>query len=262
MPHRKSPHTAHQFPRIRKATIDLLKAAKRKNMIHSMIEVDISTARKKLREHKKQTSQYLSFTGYVIRCIARAVEKHRRVHAYRNWGNKLIEFDDVDVSTTMERKVGGRSEVIAKIIRSANTKTVHEISREIENEKTQDVEKAEVYRFIRLYLAVPAFIRRLVFRILDRSPHQMKKRAGTIMVTSVMTAGGGAGWGIPIASHTLNVTIGGIVKRPVEKEGMIENREHLCLTVSFDHDIVDGAPAARFIRELTGLIQSGKEIPA
>ncbi len=184
------------------------------------------------------------------------------MHAYRNWGNKLIEFDDVDVSTTMERKVGGRSEVIAKIIRSANTKTVHEISREIEDEKTQGVEKAEVYRFIRLYLAIPAFIRRLVFRILDRSPHQMKKRAGTIMVTSVMTPGGGAGWGIPIASHTLNVTIGGIIKRPVALNGTIENVEHLCLTVSFDHDIVDGAPAARFIRELTGLIQSGKEIPA
>lgn len=226
-------------------------------MIHSIIEVDISSTRKKLREVKKNTGQYLSFTGYIIACIALAVERNKRVHAYRNLRNQLIEFDDVDVSTTMERRLGGHSEVVAKIIRSANKKSVHEISREIEEERSRNVEDAEVYRFIRLYLAIPAFIRRLVFRILDRSPHQMKKRAGTVMVTSVAASGGGAGWGIPIASHTLNVTVGSIVRRPREVGGGIENIEHLCLTVSFDHDIVDGAPAARFVRELTKLIRSG-----
>ena len=79
------------------------------------------------------------------------------------------------------------------------------------------------------------------------------------MVTSVMPVGSGDGWGIPIASHTLNVTIGGIIKRPKLVDGRLENREHLCLTVSFDHDIVDGAPAARFIREMTKLIESGSD---
>ncbi|MFN2169360.1 MAG: 2-oxo acid dehydrogenase subunit E2, partial [Anaerolineae bacterium] len=35
------------------------------------------------------------------------------------------------------------------------------------------------------------------------------------------------------------------------------NREHLCLTVTFDHDIVDGAPAARFIQRFVTLVQTG-----
>lgn len=256
MPNQRSPHTVTPFPRVRKATVDLLTAAKRKNMIHSIIEVDITDARKKLRETKNKTKQFVSLTGYIIHCISRAVEKNRRVHAYRNLWNKLVLFDDVDVSTTMERKVGGQYEVVAKIIRAANSKTILEISQEIEEEKSRVPEDAEVFKFIRLYLAIPAFVRRLVFRILDRAPHQMKKRAGTIMVTSVMTIGSGAGWGMPIASHTVNVTIGGIIKRPKLTNGQVENREHLCLTVSFDHDIVDGAPAARFIREMTKLIES------
>jgi len=40
-------------------------------------------------------------------------------------------------------------------------------------------------------------------------------------------------------------------------EGRIEPREILSLTVVFDHDVIDGAPAARFARRLVELIKSG-----
>ena len=40
-------------------------------------------------------------------------------------------------------------------------------------------------------------------------------------------------------------------------EGRIEPREILNLTVVFDHDVIDGAPAARFVRRLVELIESG-----
>jgi pyruvate/2-oxoglutarate dehydrogenase complex dihydrolipoamide acyltransferase (E2) component len=40
-------------------------------------------------------------------------------------------------------------------------------------------------------------------------------------------------------------------------EERIEPREILNLTVSFDHDIVDGGPATRFVRRLVELIESG-----
>lgn len=69
--------------------------------------------------------------------------------------------------------------------------------------------------------------------------------------------GKGAGWGMPVATHTLNVAIGGIAERVVAKKDQVENRQQICLTVSFDHDIVDGAPAARFIRDLKKSIEKG-----
>ncbi len=40
-------------------------------------------------------------------------------------------------------------------------------------------------------------------------------------------------------------------------EGRIEPREILNLTVMFDHEIIDGAPAARFTHRLVELIESG-----
>lgn len=251
-------YTRIPYPRIRKATVDLLTAAKRKNMIHSLVEADITRARSLLRQAKRKHNGYYSFTGYIIRCVAEAVVQNKMVHAYRDMRGRLVLFDDVDVSTTVERKVGGRNEVVAKVVRGANGKSVREISEEIETEKSTSVEGAEVFRFIRAYLLIPPFVRRLLFRFFDRSPQSMKRRAGTVLVTSVLTVGSGAGWGIPIASHTVNVTVGGIVKRPVESDGGIDRREHLCLTVSFDHDIVDGAPAARYTKALVDIIESGE----
>jgi pyruvate/2-oxoglutarate dehydrogenase complex dihydrolipoamide acyltransferase (E2) component len=253
-------YTKQPYPKIRRATIGLLKAAKRKNMIHSLVEVDISKARQNIRKIKKETNNYISFTGYIIYCVSKAVDKNKIMHAYRNKKNQLILFNDVDVSTTIERKVDNNSEVVAMILRGANRKTVTEISEEIKNEKEKDVSKAEVFRSINLFLAIPSIIRQLVFRLLDKSPKLMKKRAGTIMVTSANMIGSGAGWGIPIATHTTNVTIGGIVDRLIEQNNQFEKRQHLCLTFSFDHDIIDGAPAARFIRNVKKIIESGEII--
>ena len=68
----------------------------------------------------------------------------------------------------------------------------------------------------------------------------------------------GGGWGFGILPfHTLGIAIGGIAERPGVVDGRIEIREYLDLTISLDHDIVDGAPAARFTRQLCELIESG-----
>jgi pyruvate/2-oxoglutarate dehydrogenase complex dihydrolipoamide acyltransferase (E2) component len=251
-------YTTLKYPKIRRATIGVLKAAKRKNMIHSLIEVDITNARKNLRQIKRETKKYISFTGYIIHCVSKTVEENKIMHAYRNRKNQLILFSDVDVSTTIERKMDDKSEVVALIVRAANHKTAVEISEEIRKEKEKDAKEAEVFRSMNLFLAIPSFIRQLVFRLLDKSPGLMKKKAGTIMVTSANMIGSGAGWGIPIATHTSNVTIGGIVDRVVEQDNQLEKRQHLCLTFSFDHDIIDGAPAARFIRNIKKKIETGE----
>jgi pyruvate/2-oxoglutarate dehydrogenase complex dihydrolipoamide acyltransferase (E2) component len=60
-----------------------------------------------------------------------------------------------------------------------------------------------------------------------------------------------------LSSETLTVTIGGIALKPRLVEGHIQEREFLSLTVSFDHDIVDGGPAARFAHQFKELLVSG-----
>jgi pyruvate/2-oxoglutarate dehydrogenase complex dihydrolipoamide acyltransferase (E2) component len=69
--------------------------------------------------------------------------------------------------------------------------------------------------------------------------------------------GKGAGWGIPIAGHTLMLTLRAVASKPGVVEGQIAIWEYLSLTLSFDHDLIDGAPGARFTQRLKDLIESG-----
>ena len=85
----------------------------------------------------------------------------------------------------------------------------------------------------------------------------MKRNVGTVALTAVGMFGRGGGWGIPLAVTPLFVTIGGIAERPGVVDGQIAVREYMSLTVTFDHDVVDGAPAARFTSRLKELIEAG-----
>jgi len=57
--------------------------------------------------------------------------------------------------------------------------------------------------------------------------------------------------------HTLGLTLAGIGSKRGVVNGRIAIREYLHLTISVDHDIVDGAPAARFAQQLRELIERG-----
>lgn len=249
-----STYTRKPFSPSRQIMTDLLDAASRQHMIHGLIEVDVTKPRQRMREIKEQTGESLSFTGFIIYCCARAVDMNKDVHGYRDWRNRLTIFDDVDIATAVERSAEGQKKVIFAVIRAANRKSIQEIHHEIRQAQTKKEEDVQGFQWIG---AVPGFIRRLMFRVIGRAPHQMKKMAGTVLITSLGMFGGGAGWGIPMVRHPLNVTVGGIVNRPCLSNTHLENREHLCLTLSFDHDITDGAPAARFINQFKELVESG-----
>jgi pyruvate/2-oxoglutarate dehydrogenase complex dihydrolipoamide acyltransferase (E2) component len=60
-----------------------------------------------------------------------------------------------------------------------------------------------------------------------------------------------------LPSHTLGITVGGIEEKPGVVDGRIEAREFLNVTLDFDHDIVDGAPAARFAQQFRELVVRG-----
>ena len=79
----------------------------------------------------------------------------------------------------------------------------------------------------------------------QEDPWWLKQSIGTVGMTSVGMFGTGSGWAIPFGVHTLEIALGGIAQKPGIVDGRIEIRDYLCLTMSVDHDIIDGAPALR-----------------
>jgi pyruvate/2-oxoglutarate dehydrogenase complex dihydrolipoamide acyltransferase (E2) component len=240
--------------KIRRAYADVLEAGHRQHTIHGLIEVDVHATRARLRH----VDPPLSFTGYIAWCVGRAVEEHPMVHAHR-WGNRrLVLFEDVDINVQLEQ-VGpdGTRLVQSRILRAVNTKTVREVSDEIREAQTGTAVDRKRYNGTLLIASLPRFVRKMLWSVVMRRPHLSKRFGGTVAVSSVGMFGSNLGWGIPIAPVPLMVTVGGIGPRPVEVDGAWEGHDHLSLTISVDHDIVDGAPAARFAQRLRELIESG-----
>jgi pyruvate/2-oxoglutarate dehydrogenase complex dihydrolipoamide acyltransferase (E2) component len=244
------------YSKIRRLMAAEFRLSRHMPFIHGLLEVDVSRAHAFLRDHKAKTGESLSFTAFLIACPAQAVEEHKAVQAIRFGRKRLILFEDVDVLTYIERGATGHSLPMPYIIRAANHKTVREIHQEIRAAQVQDVAKAAVG--FTLVQSLPTFLFSLFLRIVGRDPRQLKKYVGTVALSSVGMFGKGAGWGIPPASPpSLQVTVGGIGEKPGVVDGQIAIRDYLSLTISFDHEIIDGAPAARFTQRLKELIESG-----
>lgn len=251
-------YTSAPFPKERQLVIDSARLGKRKHTIHGLVEIDITQPRSYMQEHKTRTGESLSLTGYIIFCLGKAVAENTAVHAYRDWRGRLIMFDDVDVTTIIEARLGDQLFPLAHIIRGTNRRTYRDIHDEIRSVKSnpQRSPGGQRWNYARLFSLMPATLRILMYRILMRFPHQVKNMIGTTIVTAIGMFGNSSGWGIPLTLHTLGITVGGIAKKPAVIDEQIEIHEFLSLTVSFDHDLVDGAPAARFTARLKELIET------
>ncbi|CAG0947983.1 hypothetical protein ANRL1_04788 [Anaerolineae bacterium] len=249
--------TSVPFSVQRQVVVDSLEIGARRHIVHGLLEVDVTNVRRTIHEHKTKTGETLSFTAFVAMCVARAVDANKLVHAYRDWRNRLILFDDVDVVVMIEPQVDRVA--IPHIIRAANKKTWRAIHDEIRTVQSQPKKSAqESGGLARLGWIVPSFVRKFFIRLFMKNPHWMKNFGGTVVITSFGMFARGGGWGLGmLPMHTLGLALGGMTEKPGVVDGRIEIREYLDLTVSVDHDIVDGAPAARFARRLVELIESG-----
>ena len=244
------------YPKIRRWMAAMFRSVQHKPMIHGLLEVDVTRARAHLSEHKATTGETLSFTAFLTACLAKAVDEHKAVQAIRFGSKHLILFEDVDVYLPIEHDMAGQKQVMPYVIRAANRKTVREIHHEIRTAQVQDVTK-DLTRVQSLpTLLFQPYLWLLTWRGRTH-PRLWKKNVGTVGITAVGMFGNGAGWGIPIAPPTtLMMTVGGISEKPGVVDGQIAIRDYLSLTISFDHDMIDGAPAARFTQRLKELIES------
>lgn len=252
------------FPTSRLATVDIGATGLKKHHVKALIELDVTEARKMIRE-KKKLSKNISFNSWLIKCISHAVEECPQVHGIRKGKRNIVLFKDVDISIVIEREIQGKKVPLPYVIRKTNEKSIADIYDEIRNGQKQPIndegdnvlgEKKNTL-LMKIYYAMPGFIRRVLWQHIIHSPFLVKQNMGTVIITSVGMIGKINGWVIPVSVHPLCFAIGSIVKKPGVIKDKIEIREYLYVTVLFDHDIIDGAPAVRALSKLTKLVESG-----
>ncbi len=248
--------TVLPYPRTRLLMVDGGQLGRQKHTIHGLVEFDITNARGKIRQYRIQNGEALSFSTFFLSCLGKAIEEDKQMHAYRNWHNQLILFDEVDVNMLFEVEVDGNKTIRPHILRGVNHKSLRALQEEILAFQKGHAESRES-KFIEWFVRLPGFARRFFLWVLFKNPQIIKDYYGTVLVSSVGMFGAGSGWGIPVPNHSLQLTLGGMGEKPGVVNHRIEVREYLSVTVSFDHDVIDGAPAARFTQRLKKLVENG-----
>jgi pyruvate/2-oxoglutarate dehydrogenase complex dihydrolipoamide acyltransferase (E2) component len=242
------------IPRQRRFALDAGRLGRGKHIVHGLAEVDVTDARRIISQHEQQTGERLSFTAFIINCLGEAINKHKALHAYRNWKGQLVIFEDVNIATMIEGTLDGKLVPLPYVFKGVNNKPYRALHEEIREVQSTPIESPGG-RFMGWFLYLPWIVRRPIYWMILRMPQRYRTYSSSVMVTAVGMFSRGASWGIPRPSFTLAVTVGGIAEKPGVVKGQIAVREYLHLTVSVDHDIVDGAPIARFGNELMSLIE-------
>jgi len=241
------------FLRIRRGYLDVLAAGRRKNIIHGLIEIDVTELQRVLGE-REAAGEPLSFTAALMHAVAIAVDEDRILHAYRR-RNRIILFDDVDINTQIEVDVSGQKIVQSLLIPAANRKSVEQLSREIRSGQQGNAAGERRYRGIGISQhsrpnpgpaveggdVEPALVQ--AFRRDSRYELNRNVRPR---------------WRLGHPDRPSDLDDHGRRDRdqPRYIGGSLQPRKMLDMTISVDRDLVDGAPAARFARRLAGLVES------
>ncbi len=256
------------FPKARLSTIDMGKLAHARHYMFGLIEVDVTAARQKARKLRKNGAGP-SFTAWIIKAIADCIQKNKHVHAMLFRKRKLVVFEDIDVAIPVEKQLGGDRVPLPLLIKQVNTKDAAEIQKELDAASHRNIGDEKDYILgahafsktaLKLYYFLPQWARLFAFRWIFNDPFRAKRHSGTVLLTTVNAIGRASGWILPSRTmHNLSISLGSITKKPWAVEGTVQIREIMNVTVTFNHDVIDGMPALAFIRDLVRVIENVEE---
>lgn len=224
-------------------------------MIHSVTQADVTLPRKLIREHYKQTGEKISFTGYIVYCLAQVLNQHPELNSFIR-RNRLVVLDDVTISVIVEREFDGEMAPEPAVIHAAQNLTLHQVNDAIRKAQKNQGRKMGELSGNSWINWIPGFLLKTVVSFADRNI-KMAKRYGKVAVTAVGMFSKEPVWFLPHGGGTVLITVGSIEEKELVVEGRNEKREYLCITGSFNHNILDGAPAARFMNQFIETLKSG-----
>jgi len=166
----------------------------------------------------------VSYTDIIVKAAARAIEDHRIMNSTLE-GDRIVIHEDVHIGVAVAIEGG----LVAPVVKSVRGKPLQVISTEIK-------ELAEKARGGKL------------------SPAEMQ--GGTFTITNLGTYGVDVFNPIINPPQTAILGVCRIVKKPVVVGDQIQIRSMMNLCLSFDHRIVDGAPAAQYLARVKELLEN------
>ena len=237
--------------RARRATLDAA-AITRSNATWGLFECDVTKSRELISGGAASTGRRISFSAFLTHAIARAIHECPPANSVRDLRDRIVTFDEVDALVMIETEIDGALVAVGRVMRAANYKTVEAIHIEIRGAQGDPL-AGDAGKFLRAARWTPGWLRKATVRMIDRSPILAKRYKGTVSISAIGMFAEASGWGIAPLHHTVSVTVGGIAVRPDPQAG---ERQYLSVTLGIDHDMLDGAPAARLAQRIQHHIEN------
>lgn len=166
----------------------------------------------------------ISFTDIIVKAAARAIEEKPIVNASLR-DEQIVIHDRVNIgiATAIE---GG---LVVPVVKDANLKSIPEISIEIKE---------------------------LSARARSGRPAPEDFAGGTFSITNLGAYGVDSFDPVISPGQSAILGVGAIKEKPVVKDGSILVRHMMNLCLSFDHRVMDGAPAAEYLATLRQILES------
>lgn len=250
------------YPLSRIATFDVGEIGRKKHHVTTLLEVNISKARQRLRRLRQEGAD-IGLVSWLVSVLGETMAEHPNVHAINYGKNKQVVFKDVSISMPIEKTVDGKKVPLALLIENVNRISAQDIQKKINKAVNETVKGSEDFvlgndkgkKRNALFFALPRFIRLFIWKRLLANPFRRQKMMGTAVVTNIGITGSFPGWIIPKSLHNLTLGVGTITKKAVVIDGKIEVGDILHLTILFDHDVIDGVPAAKFTQKLVSKLE-------
>ena len=199
----------------------------------SMGEIDMTEAiklRSALLEKESVIGTRITYTDIFVFAIAKALRTNPIVNSSLI-GDEVVVWEDINIGVAVALDDGLAGGLIVPVVRNADQKSLTQISLEIRSV----AEKARTGKLM---------------------PDDLG--GGTFTLTNLGAFGGGYGFGTPIINQPQSAIFGTgpISERPVVRDGQIVIRPIMTFSFTFDHRVIDGAPAGKFVGTLVQLLES------
>ena len=211
---------------------NMIRSLSQTAQVTAMEDIDVSklwVIRQKEKEHFAIEGVRLTFMPFVIKALIKALQEHPKLNSSIE-GEEIVVRKYYNIGVAVQTEAG----LMVPVVKIAEKKSIAQIAKEIED---------------------------LAERARNRTIDSMELKGSTFTITNYGSVGGTYATPIINLGEAAILGMGRIFDRVVldEKTGKVKNAKILPISLTFDHQILDGAEANQFIETLRRYLEEPEE---